>query len=205
MFIRKMAAVLMVILSLGAKLVPQSMGKDLPRTPPKETIDQMWKRATAGEFLPPNGWAMYSGYFLHPLPADHKKIIRIVSNSWGVFTAYTNGTDAQVSVGCAAIGTIDAALKFTPAPPNPYAKAVCVFNLVLAPTRSEIYMAGSNGRTAEQQHQGPPAWQIVDAQGPAFTTVNTAIRYVLQTEKATENPAIKKNAEKALSILLRSQ
>jgi hypothetical protein len=47
-----------------------------------------------------------------------------------------------------------------------------------------------------------PGWRIQSPQGPRWITVNTAIRYVLETRDNVQDPAIKKNADLTLAKLL---
>ena len=50
---------------------------------------------------------------------------------------------------------------------------------------------------------GPAAWQIEKTPALAWTTVNTAIRYVLEMRIKTNDPSIKKNADETLEKLLK--
>jgi hypothetical protein len=50
---------------------------------------------------------------------------------------------------------------------------------------------------------GPRAWQIEGPQGAPWTTVNTAIRYVLEMRAKAKDPQIKRNADDTIGQLLK--
>lgn len=64
-------------------------------------------------------------------------------------------------------------------------------------------MFGPDGKTVLKQMVGPQLeWQISGAQPPPWTTVNTAIRYVLEKRGETTDPVVKKNADMTLTTLV---
>ena len=50
---------------------------------------------------------------------------------------------------------------------------------------------------------GPAAWQIEKTPAFRWTTVNTAIRYVLELRAKSHDPSIRKNADETLEKLLK--
>ena len=65
-------------------------------------------------------------------------------------------------------------------------------------------MYGPDGKTlVEKRATGALVWVIKGAQGPPVTTVNTAIRYVLEMRQKTTNQIIKANASQTLAQLLK--
>ncbi len=89
-----------------------------------------------------------------------------------------------------------------------------VFRLVLLPEHFRTY--ARDGKTIVRDIAGPTQWQIEGSPGlsvPAadassrapFTTVNTAIVYLLKAKKANRDPEIRKNAGDAIAALLRAQ
>src|SRR2546427_12980457 len=65
-------------------------------------------------------------------------------------------------------------------------------------------MYGPDGRTLiSKRPTGTRIWEIKGSQGRPFTTVNTAIRYVLEQRDKAQQPVIRKNADEALHILMR--
>jgi len=168
---------------------------------PSETVEELWIMASAGELLTPEGWQNVSGLFTEPLPLP-KSVILVVSNHWGpAGRPEVSGHDTVVSVGCWEWGTIDAALRFTPAPKTTAIKEGRGYHLVFAPTH---FRELKNGKLVQGGATGYPArWQISDPLDMPFTTVNTAIRYVLEKRDKTTDPAVKQNADNTLAALMK--
>jgi hypothetical protein len=64
-------------------------------------------------------------------------------------------------------------------------------------------MYGPNGKLIEKKPIGSRFWQIQGSPGLPWTTVNTAIRYVLEMRDKTSDPAIKKNTDQTLAELMK--
>ena len=65
---------------------------------------------------------------------------------------------------------------------------------------------GPDGQKVVKEMKGPALeWQIDGSLEKSWTTVNTAIRYVLEGRSKTTDPATKKNADKTLEALLHYQ
>lgn len=200
---RSLGFVLLVVLGslLGSAQAPApaTTGKS-----PKELIEDLWKRATEGEFLGPEGRRRYSGFFVRTSVPSEKNVVRVVSNHWGVGPTSTSNAHAEVDVWYTDEGTVDSELRYTPAPPSPFFKTAWTFHLALAPTYAVMYQSDGKVITGkEEKETGLVAWQIADPQGPPFTTVNTAIRYVLEVRGKAKDPVVRKNADETLSKLLR--
>lgn len=189
------------VVLLGASAVSGQVGSG-PVKSPQETIDLMWKQATAGEFLGVQGCKRYSSFFLHPSTCQAKSIY-VVSNSWSVLSASIKGSDAEVDVDYTDAGRINANLTFSPPRKTAYYKTAVVYHLVLAPTRLPMFSPDGKEITAKTDKPTPTAWQITNEQGYPFVTVNTAIRYLLEVRRNTADPALRKNADETLSKLLR--
>jgi hypothetical protein len=141
--------------------------------------------------------------FLHPNPPPGNKVVRVVSNSWGVEAVLTKGSETEVTVDYAEAGQIDSELRYTPPPTTPFFKTGLIFHLVLAPTHSTMLKSDGKVVTEKEERAGPMEWQIADSQGQPWTTVNTAIRYVLETRHKATDPVIKKNADQTLAKLMK--
>src|SRR5262249_33433340 len=128
----------------------------------------------------------------------------VISNSYWVDRPRIEGTTARVVVWYDEIGSIDSALRFTPAPTahDPCVTGMAVeYEVVLAPSRLKMFAA--DGRTLLREMEGLPEWQIKGGQQQPWTTVNTAIRYVIERRRKTTEPAVQQNADKTIAALLR--
>jgi hypothetical protein len=171
-----------------------------PKTP-REIVDRLWKMATEGELLTDDGWRRVSGMFAKQVPSPGNDLILVVSNSWSVNGETVRGDSAEVVVGFADAGSIDSSLRYTPAKETGAFKSGQLFHLEMAPAHWQTYEL--DGKTVAKEMTGPAGWQITDPQKVPWTTVNTAVRYVLEMRNNTRNPTIKKNADDTLSELLR--
>ena len=170
---------------------------------PKDVVDRLWKKATAGELLRPDGWNGASGFFLHPVDFPGDSAIRIVSNYWGVEPSFVKNDTAEVDVDYAEAGSVDSSLRYSAPPKTGAYKTALVFHLVLAPTKWMMFKGDGRTVTGQEERKGPTEWQIKEPAGIPWTTVNTAIRYVLEKREEATDPAIKKNADETLAKLLR--
>jgi hypothetical protein len=173
---------------------------------PTEVVEQLWKLATQGDLLTPEGWDEASQkYFTEAARSHNRKTILVMSNDWGVSTLSSGNHRAEVDVGYLYEGSIDSSLRYT-APPKQSSsieiKYALTYHLVTDPTFSLAY--GRDGKTlVNGKPTGYFVWRVTDPEGPSWTTVNTAIRYVLEMRNKTTNPVIKKNADRTLKELLR--
>ena len=182
---------------------------------PQEVVDQVWRLATEGELLTPKGWdKTVRGFFVYPrpalgdkvslIPAHSGNVIQVVSNDWGVISCTTQGSTAKVVVEYYDAGTIDSMLRYTRGKePSPIGKSEISFNLIFAPGHWETYKSDGTTLQVAEVRESPSAWRIESPQGPPWTTVNTAIRYVLEAREKTQDPTVKKNGDQALAELLR--
>jgi hypothetical protein len=168
---------------------------------PEKVVEQLWDMAMIGELLTPHGRKKASRFFAQPTPLPDHNAIRVFSNSYGIAPAKIEGTTARLIVWCTDVGTIDAHLRFIPSPPPKSYKTARGYNLILAPVAEKTYGTAGKKRTSEKQ--GPAEWKIDAPQGDSFTTVNTAIRYVLEARNHTADRAVKKNANRTLASLLK--
>jgi hypothetical protein len=124
-----------------------------------------------------------------------------MSNDWGpAFQVGSREDAAEVDLGYFAIGKIDSALRYTNTP-SKYMKTGFAYHLIPVPSYQE--MMGPDGKTLiEKRPVGYREWQIQGSLDSQWTTVNTAIRYVLEKRDKAIDPTIKKNADRTLAMLL---
>jgi hypothetical protein len=103
-----------------------------------------------------------------------------------------------VETGYIDMGKIDSSLRYTP-PKTEFVETGFLYHLVAVPA----YSNGSDGKLVDKKPIGSRLWQIQGSPRPPWTTVNTAIRYVLEMRNKTTDPAIKKNADQTLAELMK--
>ncbi len=172
---------------------------------PTEVVDELWRMATQGDLLTPEGWRMASGFFIHPEPFPGNNVILVMSNYWGPpGQLRTEGDAAEVLVGFANAGQIDSALRYTPPKVTAALKTGMSYRLVFGPSHGKMSVIGPDGKVKEEKEvTGPSEWRIDGSQGSPWTTVNTAIRYVLEMRDKSTDPVIERNADDTLAKLLK--
>ncbi|MBZ5719772.1 MAG: hypothetical protein LAO03_05270 [Acidobacteriia bacterium] len=168
-----------------------------------EVVDEVWRMATQGELLTPEGWRQACGFYTNPTPFSGNKMILVMSNDWGPSYEDTlKGDSTDVEMGYVDMGKIDFALHYTPPPKTEFVKTGFLYHLVTVP--AYLMMYGPDGKTlVEKKPVGYRVWQIQGSPGLPWTTVNTAIRYVLEMRNKTTDPAIKNNADQTIAKLLK--
>jgi len=168
-----------------------------------EVVDELWRMATQGELLTPEGWHQACGFFTNPTPFSGNNAILVMSNDWGPsYEDRSKEHSTDVELGYFDRGKIDAELRYAPPPKKEFVKTGFLYHLVAVPAYSMMY--GPDGKTVvEKKPTGYRFWQIQGSPGLPWTTVNTAIRYVLEMRGKATDPTIKKNADETLEKLLR--
>jgi hypothetical protein len=166
-----------------------------------EVVDEVWRIATQGGLLTPEGWSRACALYTIPVPFPGNKEVLVVSNEWG--PAYDlKGDGTEIEVGYADRGRIDSALKYIPPRKTEFIGTAFGYKLIAVP--SYLMMYGPDGKTlTEKKRSGYRGWQIQGSPETPWATVNTAIRYVLETRDKTSDPTIKRNADQTLKALLK--
>jgi hypothetical protein len=170
---------------------------------PKDVVERLWKESTEGKLLTPDGWNEISPLFVTPEASPANASVRIVSNNWGVVHSSVSNDTAEVDMEYTDAGTVDASLKYSPPPRTGFYKTAMVFHLVFVPTHWTMFKSDGKAITGKEERTGPLEWQIQEPVGLPWTTVNTAIRYVLEKRETANDPALKKNADETLHRLLK--
>jgi hypothetical protein len=182
---------------------------------PQQVVEELWKVATQGTLLTPDGWNKTArGFADHPVPSPgstvipdthgSQKSILVMSNDWGVLDCTINGNSAKVVVEYYDVGQIDPSLRYSPGNDSgPMGKTAMLFTLVFAPVRYPSFRSDGNVLKVDKIVTGPAAWQIEKTPALPWTTVNTAVRHVLEMRAKTSDRSIKKNADETLDKLLK--
>lgn len=169
-------------------------------TQPTDVVQHFWASATEGELLSSEGWTRASRAYANPANWPGSNIIRVVSNHWEVDTrqVVTKEGVATVFVWSREAGRIDSSLRFTPTIDDSIRVEFC-----LAFGQSYGNNFDRDGKVVSKFPLGE-AWRITDPL-PAlpWTTVNTALRYVLEQRVKASDPKVKENADKTIAALLK--
>jgi hypothetical protein len=173
-----------------------------PPIPPRDIVEEVWKMGVSGELLTAEGWTRASGYFVEPNPKPQDKSFDVISNDYGFPDFRINNNKAEVFFEFTDAGRIDSKLHYSPPPPARYYKTAKLFRLVLTPTYMRMF--GPDGKTEiERKPTGQSSWEIEDHLDRPWTTVNSAIRHVLEIRNKTTDPVIQKNADETIAKLLK--
>ena len=168
---------------------------------PNELVDELWRRVTQGDLLTPEGWQATNGLFTEQVPFPGTGKMMVVSNDWGPASEIrSDAVGTEVILGYLDAGQIDGLLRYTPPPETDAMKMAFAYDLVTVPAYSMMY--GPDGKTLlEKKPTGSQCWKIKGKLGLPMATVNTMIRYVLQTQRRAHNPTIQANADRTLAVL----
>lgn len=169
----------------------------------KEVVDRLWKEATEGELLSRDGWNRASRFFVKQGNFPENTPVRIVSNNWAVGRFSVDNDTAEVDVEYWDAEMLDPSLRYSPPPRTGFYKTAEVFHLVFRPTHWTMFKSDRKTIIGKEERIGPTEWQIKEPPGLPWTTVNTAIRYVLEKREKATDPVIKHNADETIPKLLK--
>jgi hypothetical protein len=190
-----------ILLNLASPaLAAQARNAGPPAASPREVVERLWAMAMRGELLTEEGWNRVAGLFTVPQARASNAPILVVSNYYGVNSDQRTASTADVQMEYVNCGQIDRQLRYSPAPKTGALKTSFGYRLISVPTYINMY--GADGKTVvERKPTGATAWQIEGPPPPPWTTVNTAIRYVLEMRDKATDPVVKKNADATLAKL----
>ena len=179
---------------------PQTHGK-----PTEDVVIRYENLVAKGAFLTPEGWKLasklydYSGAF----PARAEIFLMSVGGSLGENWSKDNRAEVE-TMWTDYYGSVDSALRYRPPkrPPPfnvPVAMTAFVFRLVFTNEHKEIDANGESIR----EITGPWEWKIEQPRIARWATLDRAIEYVALMRDKTDDPIIKKNANKTITILKR--
>lgn len=203
---RQLLSAVTIALACALAVSGQTHDMSPPTRSPREVVELLWAMATRGDLLTSDGWSRASAFFTVPQPHPTNKPILVVSNYYGINLDNRNGDRAEIQVEYVDCGQIDSELRYSPPRKTQASKTSFGYRLVSVPTYVMVY--GSDGKTlVEKRPTGSAVWQIEGSQadGPPparWTTVNTAIRYVLEVQNKTTDSVVKKNADETLAKLM---
>ncbi len=197
-----LSATLIAILLLCGTIVGQQSSACQAKSP-RDAVDQFWRMATRGEFLAKDGWKKESVFFAEP-SSTRGDVAYVASDYWEINDVTVTGNKAEVTVGFDPAGQVDSRFRYTRPRQTDAIKQAMVYRLTCAPTHHvDYYVVEGSDLKPHKIVEGPPAWQFDGTPKYVYATVNSAIRYVLEAERTTKDPTIRKNADESLTKLLR--
>jgi hypothetical protein len=193
---RTTVTALLVGMSAVAAQTPQSKGK-----PTEVVVTQYEKLVADGSFLTPEGWKKARKIFeeSHAFPPDGE--ISLMATGGALGENWMKGNEAEVETKWTDyLGTIDSALRFKPPKRDvPIVMTSFRFRLVYTNKHHDI---GPNGETIKEI-TGPWEWKIGEPLILRWTIPDRAIEYVSLMRDKTDDPVVKKNADKTIAALKR--
>jgi hypothetical protein len=173
-----------------------------PPESPSQVFQRFYKLETAGKGLTPDGWHELADFFVETPKLKWQKIhiVDVVD----VGEALIEGDTAEIGVRANSLGDLDSSLRLSGSPScKPSPVSACYgdtggfgYTFLL----SEKPWDGTG-----KESTGPLAWRIYefDPEKPEEPqiTLDTAIRFVTQMRDKTNDPVVKKNADKTLATL----
>jgi len=194
-------ASIVLILTITFVRVAFAQTPSVPSESPREVLESLWKIAASGDILTPEGWKRAGANYVNPAPWTGNKTVLVMSNDYAFDSVSTKGAKLNAAVTCEQLGQIDSALRYTLAPPSPYFKSGLGYDFETVP--SHMLFIGPDGKKEDRTNPKLTYWKIVGPQGTPWTTVNGAIRYVLEMQRKTTDPKIRSNADRSLAMLLK--
>jgi hypothetical protein len=173
-----------------------------PYEKPLEVVEQFANMTRAGTLMTPDGLSKASLLFTSAKPPvinDHITVVNVQGLDGEEPLKRSARPDAlDFLVAAIPHGTVDAKLRYSPPPDDKYHsfESEYIFHIILT---DKYWRLGPNG-SAPTLVTGTKQWRI-DMPYWRWTDVRGAIRYVTQMRDKTNNPVIKKNADKTLAIL----
>lgn len=197
---KKLFKVFFALLAVSLLASAQIKYAGPPAASPREVVERLWAMAMRGELLTQEGWNRASGFFTIPQPRPNNARILVVSNYYRINSDQRSATTADVQMEYVNCGQIDRQLRYSPPPKTQAYKTSFGYRLISVPTYINMY--GADGKTlVEKKPTGATAWQIEGPPPLPWTTVNTAIRYVLEMRDKATDPVAKKNADATMAKL----
>jgi hypothetical protein len=200
----------LLILLLTSAMIPAfgQVSTSAPKAPSK-VIEEFWNIETSGGRLTPEGLYRTSRFFIRSGLSPGWKVLNVTRNGSSDFIEETARTPTwtEVSVTTDGLGQIDSLLRFIPSPTRGprgvmiLKGPVLTFDLVLSEKQWRVNQDG--GR--ELESNVPPQWLITCGGETFWINLDTAILYVKDIAAKTQDPVIRRNADKTLQRLTHPQ
>ncbi|MGC2332125.1 MAG: hypothetical protein WA581_11765, partial [Candidatus Acidiferrales bacterium] len=177
-----------------------------PEKPPKEVVQQFYKLETEGRWLTPQHWDELQDFLTNIGPWFLPGSISVL-RSYQIGDArkdigYRGVVDYQVEVDYSEWGSIDSFLNFTKAR-GPRGETSVIGEPVEQRTYETLVLTDKfvkSSRSGDKQETGALRWRMSLLTPPAVS-VDAALRWVTETRDKSNDPLIKYNADRTITVL----
>lgn len=167
--------------------------------PTEKVVIRYEKLVASGAFLTPAGWKRAAKLYEQAPPFSPRDEISLMGTGGSVGEYWVRGDKAEVQTKWTDyFGTIDSALRYEPLKTDTHlTMAFYVFHLLYTNKHRDL---GPNGETIREVI-GPTEWKIEEPLMARWTTIPQALEYVTRMRESTDDPLIRKNADRTIAIL----
>ena len=172
---------------------PKSNGR------PTELVVTKYERLVEqGAFLSARGWERASKIYDSAKPYDPDGTIFLMSTGGALGENWNDGAQAEVETKWTDyLGSVDRDLKYK-APQGPHVTMTGYqFKLRFTDT---YRLLDPNGKLLRET-VGQREWKVAGPLSTRWATIDKALAYVVNARNSTDNPVMKKNAERTIRIL----
>jgi hypothetical protein len=174
---------------------PQSNGKAT-----EQVVRQYEKLIADGAFLTLEGWKKASRIFVRSNPYPKDGEVLLTSQAGLIGENWVRGDRAEAERKWTDFrGSIDSSLRYKPAMPTiDIIPAILDYSLVFTNRHVDIEEGGTT-----REVLGTWEWKIEGPQSERWATVEKAIIYVMEMRDKSDDPTVKRNANRTIAILKR--
>ena len=174
-----------------------------PQSSPKATelvVRQYEQFMAGGVLLTPEGWKKASRIFGSSNPYPNDGEVFLTSRAGLIGETWLRGDRAEVERKWTDFfGSIDSDLRYKPADPTSSTlPAIYDYSLLFTNRHIDVLQGGATEETLDTWE-----WKIEGPQYERWATVGRAIIYVREMRDKSNDPAIKRNADKTIAVLER--
>ena len=177
--------------------------KFLSNGKPTELLIIKYERLVAsGALLTPDGWTVVSSLYDSSQPYPFNGTIFLMSTGGAVGENWSKNDAAEVGTKWTDyFGSIDSNLRYHPPDEPGVTMTMFTFRLQFTNKHRDIDKSGETIR----ETTGPSEWKVAGPLKERWATIDKALKYVAQMRDGSNDPVIRKSAERTIKILEKLQ